>query len=77
MDRSEPTADGAQVRVLSNGYRSYALCMLLLIYTINCHDRQIVNSLAEPKAKDIELSACQIGNMSGLAIGFYPQALAR
>jgi len=43
--------------------------MLLLIYMINFHDRQIVNSLAESKAKDIELSAWQIDAMSGLAIG--------
>jgi hypothetical protein len=69
VDRSEPTADGAQARDLSNGYSTYALCMLLLIYMINFHDRQIVNSLAESKAKDIELSAWQIDAMSGLAIG--------
>jgi len=68
---SEQTADSGQVRVLSNGYRTYALCMLLLIYMMNFLDRQIVNILAEPIKKDLGLLDWQIGAMSGLAFALF------
>ena len=40
---------------------------LLVVYTLNFLDRQIVNILAEPIKRDLGLSDTQIGLMTGLA----------
>ena len=41
------------------------LWLLLIVYIFNFIDRQIVNILAEPIAKDLDLSDTQIGLMTG------------
>ena len=43
------------------------LWLLLIVYTFNFIDRQIVNILAEPIARDLKLSDTQIGLMTGIA----------
>ncbi|HYD06149.1 MAG TPA: MFS transporter [Reyranella sp.] len=43
------------------------LWLLLIVYIFNFIDRQIVNILAEPIAKDLDLSDTQIGLMTGIA----------
>jgi MFS transporter, Spinster family, sphingosine-1-phosphate transporter len=43
------------------------LWILLVIYIFNFLDRQIVNILAEPIKKDLDLSDTQIGLLTGLA----------
>ena len=43
------------------------LWLLLIVYIFNFIDRQIVNILAEPIAKDLQLSDTQIGLMTGIA----------
>ena len=43
------------------------LWILLTVYVFNFIDRQIVNILAEPIARDLKLSDTQIGLMTGLA----------
>ncbi len=60
-----PAKTGAEP--LSPAYVQYALWMLLLIYTLNFLDRQIVNILAEPIKNDLKLSDTQLGLMTGLA----------
>ena len=43
------------------------LWTLLIVYVFNFLDRQIVNILAEPIRRDLDLSDTQIGLMTGLA----------
>lgn len=47
------------------------LWILLIVYIFNFIDRQIVNILAEPIAKDLQLSDTQIGLMTGLAFALF------
>jgi len=47
------------------------LWVLLAVYVFNFIDRQIVNILAEPIARDLKLSDTQIGLMTGLAFALF------
>ena len=47
------------------------LWILLIVYIFNFIDRQIVNILAEPIARDLKLSDTQIGLMTGLAFALF------
>ena len=47
------------------------LWILLIVYIFNFIDRQIVNILAEPIAKDLGLSDTQIGLMTGIAFALF------
>jgi predicted MFS family arabinose efflux permease len=47
------------------------LWLLLVIYIFNFIDRQIVNILAEPIARDLSLSDTQIGIMTGIAFALF------
>jgi MFS transporter, Spinster family, sphingosine-1-phosphate transporter len=60
-------AAGRSVRV--------TLWILLIVYIFNFIDRQIVNILAEPIARDLDLSDTQIGLMTGLAFALFYTAL--
>jgi hypothetical protein len=40
----------------SNAYRAYVLCILVLVYTFNFIDRQIVGILAIPIKEDLGLT---------------------
>lgn len=51
----------------SRAYRAYVLAMLVLVYTFNFIDRQIVAILAVPIKSDLGLSDAQLGLMGGLA----------
>ncbi len=51
------------------------LWILLIVYIFNFVDRQIVNILAEPIARDLRLSDTQIGLMTGLAFALFYTAL--
>ena len=57
------------VPLVSKGFRSYALVVLLLVYTVNFLDRQIVTILAEPIKNDLGISDTQLGLLTGLAFG--------
>jgi MFS family permease len=63
-----PTSDTPAV---SAGYRSYALWLLLGIYTLNFLDRQIVNILAEPIKQDLNLQDWQLGLLTGLTFALF------
>lgn len=63
----QPAAAAPATTGLSKGYVNYALGLLLVIYTLNFLDRQIVNILAEPIKKDLGLSDTQLGLLTGLA----------
>ena len=47
------------------------LWVLLLVYIFNFLDRQIVNILAEPISRDLDLSDTQIGLMTGVAFAAF------
>ncbi len=47
------------------------LWMLLIVYIFNFLDRQIVNILAEPIKRDLNLSDTQLGLMTGLAFALF------
>ena len=47
------------------------LWILLVVYIFNFIDRQIVNILAEPIARDLDLNDTQIGLMTGLAFALF------
>ena len=60
-----PAADG----------RGLALFMLVLVYTFNFIDRQIVGILAVPIKADLGLSDSQLGLMGGLAFALFYRGL--
>jgi MFS family permease len=57
------------VPLVSDGYRNYALVVLMLVYTVNFLDRQIVTILAEPIKNDLKISDTQLGLLTGFAFG--------
>lgn len=69
-DQSQPGAGApgaGAVTPLSPSYVQGALWLLLIVYTLNFLDRQIVNILAEPIKQDLGLSDTQLGLLTGLA----------
>lgn len=55
----------------TGGSLRVTLWILLVVYIFNFIDRQIVNILAEPIAKELLLSDTQIGLMTGLAFALF------
>jgi MFS family permease len=53
------------------GYRSYVLVVLVIVYTFNFIDRQIVGILAVPIKAELHLSDSQLGLMGGLAFALF------
>lgn len=58
------------------GYRNFALVMLLLVYTFNFVDRQILGILASAIKTDLQLSDKQLGLLGGLAFALLYSTLA-
>lgn len=56
---------------LSANYVRYALWLLLIIYTLNFVDRQIVAILAKPIKDELGLSDTQLGLLTGIAFAFF------
>jgi MFS family permease len=52
-------------------YRSYVLAVLVIVYTFNFIDRQIVGILAVPIKTELRLSDSQLGLMGGLAFALF------
>ena len=61
------TADRAE----SPRYRAIVLLMLVIVYTFNFIDRQIVGILAIPIKADLGLTDTQLGLMGGLAFALF------
>jgi MFS family permease len=55
----------------SLAYRSYVLAVLVIVYTFNFIDRQIVGILAVPIKTELHLSDSQLGLMGGLAFALF------
>jgi sugar phosphate permease len=63
---SSPVHDAASL-----AYRSYVLVVLVVVYTFNFIDRQIVGILAVPIKSELGLSDSQLGLMGGLAFALF------
>jgi hypothetical protein len=57
-------------------YPAVVLAMLLLVYTFNFLDRQILSILAQPVKKDLGLDDAQLGMLGGLAFAALYSTLA-
>ena len=57
--------DNAAGPVTRPGYRALVLGMMLLVYSFNYLDRQILGILAGPIRKDLNLSALEFGALGG------------
>jgi MFS family permease len=58
-------------RAASLAYRSYVLAALVIVYTFNFIDRQIVGILAVPIKAELHLTDSQLGLMGGLAFALF------
>jgi MFS family permease len=58
------------------GYRYYVLAVLVLVYTLNFLDRQIIGILAAPLKAHFELSDAQFGLLGGIAFASVYSTLA-
>jgi predicted MFS family arabinose efflux permease len=63
--------DAVPIGTESPRYRIVVLAMLVLVYTFNFIDRQIVGILAVPIKADLGLSDTQLGLMGGLAFALF------
>lgn len=66
LPTEEPT-----VTLVSDGYRRYAMVMLLIIYILNFLDRSVINILAEPIKTELGLMDWQLGLLTGLAFAIF------
>lgn len=58
------------------GYRYYVLAVLILVYTLNFLDRQIIGILAAPLKEEFGLSDSQFGLLGGIAFASVYSTLA-
>ncbi|NJD33095.1 MAG: MFS transporter [Gammaproteobacteria bacterium] len=63
--------EGHLPQVESQRYRLFVLAMLVLVYTFNFIDRQIVGILAVPIKEDLGLTDTELGLMGGLAFALF------
>jgi MFS family permease len=68
---SERSTAAPAIEPLKGPYRGYAMSLLLGLYIVNFLDRQVVNILAEPIKRDLNLLDWQLGLMSGLAFAVF------
>ena len=68
-------ASGPEAAQPKSGYRFFVLAMLILVYTFNFIDRQIIGILAGPIKAELGLSDTQLGLMGGLAFALFYTAL--
>lgn len=73
---SAATNDATEAPAPSARYRYVVLAMLILAYTFNFLDRQILGILKEPIKRDLGLTDTQLGLMGGLAFAMLYSTLA-
>ncbi len=64
---TQTTAAAPTIQPVTKGYARYALWLLMIIYTLNFLDRQVINILAEPIKNELGLMDWQLGMLTGLA----------
>ncbi|NBX32462.1 MAG: MFS transporter, partial [Planctomycetes bacterium] len=62
----EVSLDDQQVPLVSDGYRRYAMVVLLIIYVLNFVDRSVISILVEPIKIELGLMDWQLGLLTGL-----------
>lgn len=70
MSAADPAAEAKPAQPLSKGYVNYALWMLLIVYTLNFLDRQIVSILGGPIRAELGINNFEFGLLTGLAFAF-------
>ena len=70
MNQNDASAAAVPASGVSTPVRTM-LWVLLAVYILNFLDRQIVNILAEPIARDLKLSDAHIGLLTGLAFALF------
>ena len=63
--------DEPAIPLVSDGYRRYAMVILLIIYILNFLDRSVINILAEPIKTELGLMDWQLGLLTGLAFAIF------
>jgi MFS family permease len=71
VSASVPGVSSTADEAVSLAYRSYVLVVLVIVYTFNFIDRQIVGILAVPIKTELGLSDSQLGLMGGLAFALF------
>lgn len=71
VSSSVPGVSSTADEAASLAYRSYVLVVLVIVYTFNFIDRQIVGILAVPIKAELGLSDSQLGLMGGLAFALF------
>lgn len=66
-----PGMPSSTEQAASFAYRSYVLLVLVIVYTFNFIDRQIVGILAVPIKAELHLSDSQVGLIGGLAFALF------
>ncbi|HTU09624.1 MAG TPA: MFS transporter [Allosphingosinicella sp.] len=66
-----PLPDPHHARLLSNGYKTWFLAVLLIVSTFNFTDRFIFQLLAEAIKRDLQLSDFQLGALGGIAFALF------
>lgn len=56
---------------ITDGYRKYVLGLLLIVYTFNYLDRQILSILLEPIKHDLQLSDTALGFLTGIVFALF------
>ncbi len=75
MAATEPTTPIPATEEVIKG-RHLALGLLILVYTLNFLDRQIISILKDPIAEELKLSDTELGLMGGLAFALLYTTLA-
>ncbi len=70
IEGGDGEAEPARSR-FSAGYRAWALFILVVVYTFNFIDRQIVGILAVPIKADLQLTDVELSLMGGLAFALF------
>lgn len=71
MSVNAQAASGDKTGEISTTYRNYALIVLMLAYTMNYIDRQILGILLEPIKQELGLSDKQLGFLSGFTFAIF------
>lgn len=72
MSLSEPAPAGPKTEFqLTDGYRRYALGLMVAIYVVNFIDRNIFSILIEPIKADILLTDTQLGFLGGISFAIF------
>ncbi|MCR9266829.1 MAG: MFS transporter, partial [Alphaproteobacteria bacterium] len=69
------TTQGAAPAAPNMGYRTYVLITLIIVYTFNFIDRQIIGILAIPIQQELGVSDTTMGLMRGVSFALFYSTL--